>query len=318
MLDSRTVADLDDKEQASGETLLAMLRTGRQNHQRHVLEGGAAPEPATPEEAEAVLFLAVTIVQWFQRGYVVKEGCGPWLTPGGTGTQPTSFLETTDRPDIGVDLHAPVEDDAHHPHHAYALVPFVRPGDVVFHYQKKPTPAIVGWSRAAGVPFRDQIIWEPEGALPRRQASSRICGRAGGCRWRGHSSLTEPVTLRNFGSWCSAVRQEIEAAEAGIAGTLYRPFQLSDRQPLRGTQHYLTKMPLGVVMSVPGLLTAADDAGNDAAPQISPPQQRPMHPDPSEPLGQQYVAADEASASPERDPFASTQRSSIGECAGTR
>jgi len=71
-----SVAHLDDQQQASGETLLAMLRTIWQNHQRHVLEGGRAPEPATREEAEAVLFLAVTIVQWFQRDYVQRRDDG--------------------------------------------------------------------------------------------------------------------------------------------------------------------------------------------------------------------------------------------------
>lgn len=67
------VATLDDQQQASAATLLAMLRTVWQNHQRHVGEGGTPPEPASQEEAEAVLFLAVTIVQWFERG-LVKRG----------------------------------------------------------------------------------------------------------------------------------------------------------------------------------------------------------------------------------------------------
>lgn len=67
-----TVSGLNDQQQASGETLLAMLRTVWENDQRHVGQGGRPPEPATQEEAEAVLFLAVTIVQWFERGFVKK------------------------------------------------------------------------------------------------------------------------------------------------------------------------------------------------------------------------------------------------------
>jgi hypothetical protein len=68
-----TVAGLDDKEQQSAETLLAMLETIWQNHGRHVEQGGKAPEPVQQDEAEAVLFLAVTVVQWFQRGFVTKK-----------------------------------------------------------------------------------------------------------------------------------------------------------------------------------------------------------------------------------------------------
>lgn len=68
-----TVATLDDKEQASSATLLAMMKTVWQNHQRHVGEGGKPPEPASQHEAEAVLFLAITIVQWFERGLVKRR-----------------------------------------------------------------------------------------------------------------------------------------------------------------------------------------------------------------------------------------------------
>lgn len=68
-----TVAGLDDKTQQSAETLLAMLETIWQNHGRHVGQGGTAPELVEQHEAEAVLFLAVTVVQWFQRGFVTKK-----------------------------------------------------------------------------------------------------------------------------------------------------------------------------------------------------------------------------------------------------
>jgi hypothetical protein len=65
-----TVATLDNQQQASAETLLAMLNTVWQNHQRHLGTEGSPAQPATQDEAEAVLFLAVTIVQWFERGLV--------------------------------------------------------------------------------------------------------------------------------------------------------------------------------------------------------------------------------------------------------
>ncbi len=65
-----TVAGLDDKSQQSAATLLAMLQTVWQNQGRHVGQGGAAPDSVEQGEAEAVAFLAITLVQWFERGLV--------------------------------------------------------------------------------------------------------------------------------------------------------------------------------------------------------------------------------------------------------
>ncbi len=68
--DKWTVAGLDDQSQKSSATLLGMLRTLWQNHGRHVAQGGHPPDPVSQDEAEAVVFLAVTLVQWFERGLV--------------------------------------------------------------------------------------------------------------------------------------------------------------------------------------------------------------------------------------------------------
>lgn len=68
-----TVAGLDDKSRQSAETLLAMLQTVWQNQGRHVGQGGAAPDPVEQGEAEAIVFLAITLVQWFERGLVQQK-----------------------------------------------------------------------------------------------------------------------------------------------------------------------------------------------------------------------------------------------------
>ena len=70
-------------------------------------------------------------------------------TPGGTATAPAFWLEITDRPDIGVDLHCPQRDAAGKRNSGYSLIWWVEPGDVVFHYSLNER-AIVAWSRAAG------------------------------------------------------------------------------------------------------------------------------------------------------------------------
>jgi hypothetical protein len=71
-VDGWTVVNLDHDRQPSAETLLMMLRSIWHNHGRHVAQGGTPPEPVKQDEAEAeaVLFLAVAVVQWFERGFV--------------------------------------------------------------------------------------------------------------------------------------------------------------------------------------------------------------------------------------------------------
>jgi hypothetical protein len=60
------------------------------------------------------------------------------------------WLETTDRPDLGVDLKAPQVNDAGHVDPGYTGIREVADGDVIFHYHL-PSSAIVAWSRAIGV-----------------------------------------------------------------------------------------------------------------------------------------------------------------------
>lgn len=72
-LERWSVAGLDDKSQKSAVTLHGMLQTVWQNQGRHAEQGGTAPAPVEQAEAEAVLFLAITLVQWFERGLVTQD-----------------------------------------------------------------------------------------------------------------------------------------------------------------------------------------------------------------------------------------------------
>ena len=47
------------------------------------------------------------------------------------------WLEITDRPDIGADLHCPQRDAIGNRSPGYSLIWWVRPGDIVFHYDRK-------------------------------------------------------------------------------------------------------------------------------------------------------------------------------------
>lgn len=67
-----SVAGLDSAKQNSSETLLAMLKTMWTAQGRHVERGGVAPSATTREEAESIVFLAISIVQLFSRGLIAK------------------------------------------------------------------------------------------------------------------------------------------------------------------------------------------------------------------------------------------------------
>lgn len=47
-----------------------MRQTVWQNHDRHAKHEGRTPDCVEQEEAEAVLFLSVALVQWFKGGLV--------------------------------------------------------------------------------------------------------------------------------------------------------------------------------------------------------------------------------------------------------
>jgi hypothetical protein len=59
------------------------------------------------------------------------------------------WLEITDRPDTGVDLHAPQRDAQGNHTAGYSLLWWVERGDLVFHYDRNRR-AIWAWSRAVG------------------------------------------------------------------------------------------------------------------------------------------------------------------------
>jgi hypothetical protein len=63
------------------------------------------------------------------------------------------WLESTDRADVGRDVHAPEANDSGKLDWRYGLLREIRPGEVVLHYSKQ-TRAIVAWSRAIGAPER--------------------------------------------------------------------------------------------------------------------------------------------------------------------
>ena len=212
------------------------------------------------------------------------------------------WLEITDRSDLGVDLKAPQSDDGGNEYWSYALVREVAPGDVVFHYWK-PERAIVGWSRAIGEPWAEDIIWGSHGTVA-REAGIQPYRRPG---WRlGLSDFTrldEPVTLDEIRAAEPYLRRVAAVLEDAFGGGTYFPIALSDKRPPRPTQGYLTKWPADLNLAFPSLARAAADAERTApngGAEDGPSPERVV----DEGVGAEYRPADVDAATSEEEPFA--------------
>lgn len=160
------------------------------------------------------------------------------------------WMELTDRPmdEVGVDLKS-VQDreESDRAFYGNSLITQVDDGDIVFHYHKTPK-AIVGWSRAEGAYWEEEIEWVAHGTAAR---GKRPRVRPGWKRTlRDYTPLPTPLTLDHLRSHETEVRRVRDSVEDrfGKRGFgIYFPFALSDKRPLRPNQAYLTKFPLDLV-----------------------------------------------------------------------
>ncbi|SNY53708.1 DUF3883 domain-containing protein [Paractinoplanes atraurantiacus] len=164
------------------------------------------------------------------------------------------WLEITDRPDLGENLHAPQRDGAGTAKWTYDLVRYVEPGDVVLHWHKTliGRPALVGFSQAAGAVTASTIVWRARGTsgrakqTPPRQPS-----------WltplRGYTALHQPVDQSVLRQVEDELRDVFEKLSETYPGTLYLPFAFSDKRPIRAAQGYLVKFPAELLKVIPGL-----------------------------------------------------------------
>jgi len=180
------------------------------------------------------------------------------------------WLEITDRAVLGTDLHAPRYDASGHEYWSYELVRYVNPGDVVFHWWKiaEGGPSIVGFSRAVGELQTSTIEWLAHGTV----------GRARGVPTRGPSwlmplddydDLPQPIGQDRLRTLATEVRKTRDGLADRFGASLYFPFALSDKRPLRTAQGYLTKFPAQLVNVIPELSAIFDEA-ELANPQVRP------------------------------------------------
>lgn len=182
------------------------------------------------------------------------------------------WLESTDRQDIGVDLRAPLVDDSGRDNWRYTLFREARVGDLVFHYDKRRS-AITSVSRIAGPPILQSIVWAARGSYARERGAepAQLDGYA--IPLDGHHRLAEPLSLETLRADAEAVHALHNALKAEVRGSLYFPFELSDR-PIRPLQGYAFKLPAAFVSRYPALEEVASARADAPSPPLDEDAQR--------------------------------------------
>ncbi|MFJ6023552.1 hypothetical protein ACIQC9_02985 [Brevundimonas sp. NPDC092305] len=158
------------------------------------------------------------------------------------------WLESTDRADIGADLRAPLADDAGRDNWRYTLFRSARPGDVVFHYDKRKA-AVVAASRVSGPSVPAPIVWAARGSYARERGAkpTELPGYKVPLEDYTELGATLPLAVLR------AAKSDLEALVAALPpGAKYFPFELSDR-PVRPLQGYAFKLPAAFVQAFPAL-----------------------------------------------------------------
>jgi hypothetical protein len=202
------------------------------------------------------------------------------------------WLEITDRPDIGVDLHCPQRDAVGQRNPGYSLIWWVQIGDLVFHYDKNEH-AIAAWSRAAGCVTEAPTVWLSHRGATRRRLQQERAQPGWWLDLDGPFPLNPPVTLAGIRKSAPAIRAVLDALRSSHPGSLYFPFSFYRGTEPRPQQPYLNKLPAEFVELFPVLTAAAEQASPGA--QVSPV--------PTTTLGTEYREAAVSPLPSERQPF---------------
>ena len=181
------------------------------------------------------------------------------------------WLEITDRPDIGMDLHCPQRDAVGHRNPGYSLIWWVQVGDVVFHYDKNEH-AITAWSRAAGGVTEAPTVWLSHRGATRRRLQQERAQPGWWLDLDGPFPLDSPVTLAHIRNSAPAIRAVLDALRSGHPGSLYFPFSFYRGTEPRPQQPYLNKLPAQFVELFPALTAAAEQASPGAQSRLSRPR----------------------------------------------
>lgn len=199
---------------------------------------------------------------------------------------PASWLEITNRPDLGANLKAPQTDEKGQPYWSYSLINDIKPGDRILHYHKDDH-AIVAVSRASGAVWSDSIVWGARGSTARERESKPRVRPGWYLALEDFSRLENAITLQTLRAKEGELRRVLDAGTE--TSSQYLPFAFSEKRPLRPSQGYLTRWPnsIDAVLGLPDVepIPLGKSATQGAE------------------LGQAYSPADEFAAVATRDPF---------------
>jgi hypothetical protein len=140
------------------------------------------------------------------------------------------WLEITDRPDVGIDLHCPQRDATGNRTPGYSLIWCVRVDDIVFHYEKGKR-AITGWSRAAGPVTEAPTVWLSHRGATRRRLLQERAQPGWWLDLDGPFLLDPPLALAQIRASATQLRAVLDALRSDHPGSLYFPFSF-----YRGTE----------------------------------------------------------------------------------
>jgi hypothetical protein len=204
------------------------------------------------------------------------------------------WLEITDRPDIGIDLHCPQRDATGNRTPGYSLIWCVRVDEIVFHYEKDEH-AITAWSRAAGQVTEAPTVWLSHRGATRRRLHQERAQPGWWLDLDGPFPVDPPLTLAQIRASAPQLRAVLEALRAHHPGSLYFPFSFYRGTEPRPQQPYLNKLPAELVALFPTLAAAIGPASATAEDHSAPTT-------PS--LGTAYREARVSPMPSERQPFA--------------
>lgn len=168
------------------------------------------------------------------------------------------WLETTDRTDIGVDLHCPQRDASGARTPGFSLIWWIQTGDVIFHYDLNKR-AITGWSRAAGHVTEAPTLWLSQRGATRRRLQTERAQPGWWLDADGPFPIESSLTLADIRERSQDLRG-LDGLRSDHPGSLYFPFSFYGGTQPRPQQPYLGKFPAEFVELFPVLAAAAREA----------------------------------------------------------
>jgi hypothetical protein len=165
------------------------------------------------------------------------------------------WIEITDREDIGANLHAPMTNKSGKDYWSYSFVNKASKGDIIFHYSKKETSiisySIVGEDHSIDMDLK----WAARGTYSKGIIPHR---RPGWIReFSSHYELTNPLSLGKIKTKAEEIILQSDSKLENInkfkKKSLYFPFELKSKRPMRPMQGYLFKFPKFMVEIFPEL-----------------------------------------------------------------